>query len=493
LYRYNLNPSLIYAHHCGKITVTLAKNERKGFIVTMTIPTMDVQSKQPMYKQIAQWIGSQIQTGQLEYHQKLPTHRALADQLGVTIGTVTRAYAEAERQGLVEARVGAGTFVRNPNQGGWVFEEQQEHVKCQLGYNIPPFIERDQMISQAMTKLSQSPQLLNQLMLYQSAVGNLGHKNTLCDWLKTHNVDLSPERLLFCHGAQHALQLIMDGFCSAGDTLLVEEKTYPGLLNAAKQKQLTLKAIAMDEHGITPQSLETACQRFRPRFVYLTPTLQNPTTVTMPIERRHAIIDLCKRYEVIIIEDDINGLLEPNAPTPMVNLAPEQVIYVNAFSKTLAPGLRVGFLHMPKPLFSTLAQTLQNHSWMVSPLLIALCCQLIESGDADNVLKRVQQEMQQRYQIVDRYLSKYRIMGSENGFHLWLPLPSHWKLSEFVNQADQQGLTIKSAELFAPPATHIEPAVRLSVSAPLDKAELEQGLQDLVALLESQPDQSFVL
>jgi DNA-binding transcriptional MocR family regulator len=484
---------LNYARVCGKITVTLAKNERKGFIVTMTIPTMDVQSKQPMYKQIAQWIGSQIQSGELDYHQKLPTHRALADQLGVTIGTVTRAYAEAERQGLVEARVGAGTFVRNPNQGGWVFEEQQEHVKCHLGYNIPPFIERDKMISQAMTEISQSPQLLNQLMLYQSAVGNLGHKSTLCDWLKTHNINLTPERVLFCHGAQHALQLIMDAFCSAGDTLLVEEKTYPGLLNAAKQKQLTLKAVAMDEHGITPDSLETACQRFRPRFVYLTPTLQNPTTVTMPLERRHAIIELCTRYEVTIIEDDINGLLDPDAPSTLVNLAPEQVIYVNAFSKTLAPGLRVGFLHMPKPHFSTLAQTLQNHSWMVSPLLIALCCQLIDSGDADKVLQQVQHEMQQRNQIVDHYLSDYQIMRSKNGFHAWLPLPPQWKLSEFVQQAEQQGLTIKSAELFAPPATHIEPAVRLSVSAPLDTVELEQGLQALVTLLNSQPDQSFVL
>jgi DNA-binding transcriptional MocR family regulator len=484
---------LIYTHYCGKITLTLAKIERKGFIVTMTIPTMDVQSKIPMYKQIAQWIGTQVQSGELQYHQKLPTHRALADQLGVTIGTVTRAYAEAERQGLVEARVGAGTYVRNPNQGGWVFEEQQEHVKCHLGYNIPPFIERDQMMSQAMSQLCQSPQLLNQLMLYQSAVGNEGHKSVVCDWLATHNIHLSARQLLFCHGAQHALQLVMDGFCSAGDTLLVEEKTYPGLLNAAKQKQLSLKSVVMDEQGITPQSLETACHRFRPRFVYLTPTLQNPTTATMPLERRHAIIDICKRFDVIIIEDDINGLLEPNAPAAMVNLAPEQVIYVNAFSKTLAPGLRVGFLHAPTPLYSTLAQTLQNHSWMVSPLLIALCCQLIESGNADKVLDLVRHEMLQRYQLVTQYLSKYHIVGRGVGFHAWLPLPEHWKLSEFVQHAELQGLTVKSAELFAPPATAIEPAVRLSVSAPADKNELEQGLKALVTLLDSQPDQSFVL
>ncbi len=459
----------------------------------MTIPKVDSGSKTPMYKQIAHWIASQIQSGELQSNQKLPTHRALADQLSVTIGTVTRAYAEAERQGLVEARVGAGTFVSDLTRGGWVFEEQQQHVRCHLGYNIPPYFERDQMMANAMQQLSQSPQMLNQLMLYQSAIGNTGHKRVVCDWLGTHQIQLSAEQLLFCHGAQHALQLILDGFCKAGDTLLVEEKTYPGLLNAAKQKQISLKSLAMDEHGVTVDSLETACMRFKPRFVYLTPTLQNPTTITMPVERRQQLIEVCRRHEVLIIEDDINGLLESNAPQRMVNLAPEQVVYINAFSKTLAPGLRVGFLHVPMSLYNTLAQTLQNHSWMVSPLLIALCCQLIENGDADAVLNAIRDEMRQRHSLALSYLAPFNLKNNGLGFHMWLTLPDNWPLSAFVMQAEQLGLTIKSAELFAPPATYIEPAVRLSISAPQSMDELEQGLQSLAELLEQPPQASFVL
>ncbi|MGR5488457.1 aminotransferase class I/II-fold pyridoxal phosphate-dependent enzyme, partial [Vibrio alfacsensis] len=116
-------------------------------------------------------------------------------------------------------------------------------------------------------------------------------------------------KLLFSSGAQHAIQMVLDTFTRAGDTVLVEKYTYPGVISLARQNQLTLKGVEMDEFGVTPESLEVCCQRYSPRFIYLTPTLQNPTTAIMPEERRLDIIRVCEQYNVYIIEDEINGLL----------------------------------------------------------------------------------------------------------------------------------------------------------------------------------------
>ncbi|MFA0084911.1 PLP-dependent aminotransferase family protein [Vibrio sp. 10N.261.51.F12] len=462
----------------------------------MTISSIRVTKQDPMpiYKQIADQISDQINNGTLSSNEKLPTHRWLADQLSVTVGTITRAYAEVERRGLVEARVGAGTYVTDNEKPSWLFEELPEHSnECNFSYNIPPRLDRSDMLKQAMQRIGQSSQHLNQLMLYQPPTGLDAHRSIVANWLKEQGILLDVNKLLFSSGAQHAIQMVLDTFTRPGDTVLVEQYTYPGVISLARQNQLTLKGVEMDDEGITPESLEVCCKRYSPRFLYLTPTLQNPTTAIMSPARRQAIIALCQANNVYIIEDDINGLLLDSPPAPLVNSAPETVIYIGAFSKCLAPGLRVGYLSAPEKLYPQLVLTLQNHSWMISPLLIALTCEMLLSGDAERNITAIHNEMSQRLAITKRVLGAFNMRYQNGGFHVWLTLPEQWRLSEFVQKSAELGVIVKSGELFAPPGGTVIPAVRLSLSSPQTIEQLESGVEKLNTLLLSNPISEFTL
>ncbi|WED22070.1 PLP-dependent aminotransferase family protein [Vibrio sp. JC009] len=449
----------------------------------------------PKYKQIADLIEEKIASGELTSNDKLPTHRSLADQLNVTVGTVTRAYAEAERRGLVEARVGAGTFVVDSKRTYWVFDKTEERQpdECNFGFNIPPLIDRSDLLREAMEKVSHSPQALNQFMIYQKPEGIESHRVIMANWLQSKGIHLEAERLLFSSGGQHGVQMVLDAFTRAGDTIFVEKLTYPGLISLAKQKQLSLKGIEMDDEGITPEALDAACRQFQARFIYLTPTLQNPTTATMSLERRHAVLEICKKHDLYVIEDDVNGPLLEGAPPPLVNLEPEHVFHVGAVSKWLAPGLRVGYVQPPQKLYQRLSIALQNHSWMISPLLTAITCELMESGKAEQTLSAIRKEMEARLEKTLTMLGDCNPGYKEHCFHLWLPLPEQWRLTDFIEQAGRINVTVKSAELFTPPAGNVIPAVRLALSSPLNQTELETGLRKLKELLETDPISDFTL
>lgn len=447
----------------------------------------------PMYRQIADAIAEKVATKELAPGTKLPTHRALADALSVTVGTVTRAYAEAERRGIVEAKVGAGTYICENNRPLWSFSDPDRQDVLSFGYNVPPTINRADLFAEALEQLAAHPQELNSLMLYQPPSGIVRHREILADWLNGHQVNADPSRLLFCSGAQNAMQLCLMTLCRAGDTILTDKFTYPGLLSLARQLQLTVKPVEMDDEGMLPESLSAACQQYQARLVYLTPTLQNPTTATMSEARRHALIEVCEQQQLMIVEDDINGLLPRERPSPMVNLAPDNVIYIGGLAKTLAPGLRLGFLHLPERFYPHFVNALQNHSWMISPLLTAMASILLENGSANQILDTIRTEMETRWEIVTRYLGTESMRYHPNAFHGWLTLPEGWSLSEFLAASKAEGLELKSSELFVPAGYSAPPTVRIAVSAPPTRDLLEQGCEKLARLLANPPMTEFVL
>ncbi|MCE0494901.1 aminotransferase-like domain-containing protein [Vibrio salinus] len=463
----------------------------------MTIIKIDIskQSGTAIYKQIAGQISELINKGILEPNHKLPTHRALAEQLGVTVGTVTRAYAEAERLGAVEARVGAGTYVVDKQKGYWEFDGlgDGKSDKWNFAYNVPPSVGQNSAIRRAMVALSESDSSLMPLLAYQPSVGCESHRAIVASWLQEKGRAIKKERFLFTSGVQHGIQMILDTFTRSGDTILTETLTYPGLFSMARHKQITIKGVAFDSDGMLPSALENACVQYQPRFVYLNPTLQNPTTLTMPTERREEIIEICDRHNVYIIEDDVNGFLPENSPVPFVNLSPERVIHIGSFSKCLAPGLRVGYIQPPKALFQQLSVVLKNHSWMTSPLLTGLICELIYSGKLDVVLRDIRSESAQRMQSALEYIGDVSPDTHGDGFHIWLPLPENWRLSDFMKSAQEENILIKSAEQFTPPAGHILPAIRVSLSSAVNQSQMMKGLQALKRLLVSSPVYDFDL
>ncbi|MGL4891268.1 MAG: PLP-dependent aminotransferase family protein, partial [Aeromonas veronii] len=263
----------------------------------------------PLYLKLVKAIEQGIANGELPPQTRLPTHRSLADRLGVTVGTVTRAYSEAERRGLLAARVGHGTWVKGANTdpaNEWVIRQEEGH-RIELWQNLPVQLDRAAIIRPMLGEVADGD--LNALLGYDKEAGRPDQRQQFVDWLAEQGVACSEDRLLFSHGAQHGIMLALLATGCVGETILCEGLSYPGMLGNARQLKNQVVGLAMDEEGLLPEALDAACRTRRAKLLYLTPTLQNPTTAIMSLARREAIVAIARRHDLLIIEDEVNGLL----------------------------------------------------------------------------------------------------------------------------------------------------------------------------------------
>ncbi len=462
----------------------------------MTIWNPQLSGQGPLYRQLAQAIGQAVEQGELQPGQRLPTHRALADRLGVTVGTITRAYSEAERQGWVTARVGAGTYVREETGEpalNWHIR-QPDPSRIELWQNLPILQDRENAFRDAMEQLLATPGRINALMEYSSVNGELSQRETVCHWLSQYGFSTAqPERLFFSFGAQNGLLLSLMACGAVGETILCEGLTYPGLSTLSHSLRIQLKGLTMDEEGLLPQALEKACQTGNYRTLYLTPTIQNPTTATMSFSRREEILALCERYQLTVIEDDVHGLLPEIRPPALVELAPERVIHLGSFAKNTSAGLRLGYMLVPAHLHAAMSIAVRGSSWMITPLMIELTCQWLLSGQADRMLLQQRKTLRERGALLRHHLGHYQVQYQEGGMHAWLPLPAHWRSQAFVQATNQHGVGVAGAELFAAAHYPSPQAVRISISHPADNISLDKALRVLRQLLDSEPTPQWVI
>jgi DNA-binding transcriptional MocR family regulator len=462
----------------------------------MTIWMPQLSGHGPIYRQLAQAIGQAVENGDLQAGHKLPTHRALADQLGVTVGTITRAYAEAEHQGWLTARVGAGTYVREEALEpaiSWHIR-QPDPSRIELWQNLPILQDRETAFRGAIEALLASPGRINALMEYSSVNGELAQREIVCAWLNKYGFSTAtPDRLFFSFGSQNGLLLSLMTCGTVGETVLCEHLTYPGLSTLCHPLRIQMKGLAMDDEGLLPQALEKACQSGSFRTLYLNPTIQNPTTSIMSLSRRQEILALCERFQLTIIEDDVHGTLPEVRPPAFVELAPERVIHLGSFAKNTSAGLRIGYMLVPDSLHSAMSIAVRGSSWMITPLMIELTCQWLQSGQADQMLLQQRKILRQRGELLQHHLGDYQIQYQAGGMHAWLPLPTHWRSQAFVQAADQAGVGVAGAELFTAGHAPSPQAVRLSISHPADNLSLDKALVILRQLLDSEPTPQWVI
>lgn len=458
----------------------------------MTIWTPDLSAFDgPLYLRLACAIEQAILDGSLPAQTRLPTHRALADKLGVTVGTVTRAYSEAERRGLVAARVGHGTWVKGASTdpaNQWVIRTE-EGPRIELWQNLPVQLDRAALIRPLLENLSQGD--LNLLLGYGKEAGQPDQRQRFIEWLTRQGIAAQEERLLFSHGAQHGIMLAMLATGCVGESLMCEGLSYPGMLGNARQLKNQVIGLAMDEEGLLPDALEAACRSRRARVLYLTPTLQNPTTATMSLARREAIVAVARRHDLLIIEDDVNGLLPEPHQVPLVNLAPERVIYLGSLAKIACGGMRVGFVLAPDHLKQAFAQAMRLSSWMVSPLLVELACQLVSQPGIDQLIREQRQTLARRGELLRHLLPGAR--WQPGSMHVWLPLPEPWRSQEFAAAADALDVGVASGEHFAAGQFAAPQGVRLSLSQPATDARVAEGLERLAQLLRGTPPSNPLL
>jgi len=299
----------------------------------------------PRYLAIAEALARDIAADRLKPGERLPTHRDLAWKLGVTVGTVTRAYAEAERRGLVAGEVGRGTFIRDtaavPDAAPPVAPEGGSLID--LSRNFPAEIPGDRTVADALAAVAQSRDF-DRLLQYQASGGMPAHRMEAARRFTAAGLETRAEQVAICNGVQNGMLLAAATFARPGDTILTESLTFYGIKSLANLLSIRLQGVAMDEDGLLPAALDAACRVWSPKALYLIPTIQNPTASVMPEERRREIAAICRRHDVGIIEDDIYGFLIDRPPPPIARFAPERTLLMSGLSKCMAPGLRLGYL-----------------------------------------------------------------------------------------------------------------------------------------------------
>ena len=435
----------------------------------------------PRFLQIADALQAAVVEGSLKPGARLPPQRQLAAQLDVDLTTITRAYDEARRRNLLEGRGARGTYVAAP--------KVELTSILDLSMNTPPppdGVDFDDMLKQGLSQvLMRADNEL--LMTYHLAGGSDSDRKAGAKWLEPMFGHLDSRQVVVCPGAQAAIAALILALTEPGDVILAEPTGYPGLRAAATQFGRHIIAVEADKHGMVPEMLEEACRRHKPGLVYLNPTLQNPTAVTIPERRRKELASIAKRCNVRIVEDDPYWLLADAPPPPIATFAPEQVYYISTLSKCLTPGLRVAFVLIRAPHErERFLVALRSFALMVAPLTAALATQWILDGSADGLMEGVRNEARLRHWMARDILAG-RYSGAGDGLHVWIELPAYWNSSQLARAADSEGIAVTPAEAFATGSGSVN-AIRISLGSIKDRGRLQAGLQRLSHLLARRPE-----
>ena len=465
-----------------------------SYIVTMTIWAPELAHRPgPRSQAIADALLEDIETGRLPPGARLPTHRELADRLGVAIGTVTRAYALAQRRGLLSGEVGRGTFVSRaaaPRGVAATMTAGPAHID--LSKNVLVRDTRDTRIFEALSSIDRF-EFDHFLDEYQTAAGAARHRAAGAGWLRGRaGFEVAPERLLVTSGAQHAMTVVLATLTEPGDTILTEQLSYPGIRALANLLHVNLRGLPTDEDGLLPEAFEQACRERAGKVLYCIPTVQNPTASVMPDARRREIARVARRYDVPVLEDDVYGFLPEDAPPPLAAYAPEHVYYVTSTSKSIAPGLRVGYVVAPAASVERLSAAVRTTTWEAAPLMAEVVTKLIEDGSVDEIVGWKRREARARQGLAREILGDFYI-GGPPSCHIWIQLPEPWRGSDFVAQARTRGVLVMPAEAFVVGRGSAPHAVRVCLGSTPDRAPLEKGLNVLADLLRSTPEPALMV
>ncbi|MCB1486239.1 MAG: PLP-dependent aminotransferase family protein [Bauldia sp.] len=446
------------------------------------------------YVLLADAIEGAIRSGRLKAGEKLPTHRALARQLGVAISTVTRGYAEATGRGLLESTVGRGTFVRSATNGAAAGAAETRPMErmyvsavaeadvVDLSLNHPLRQGAGKALGESLSAMAAETDL-DELSLYHPPHGRADHRAAGAGWLDFLGVAADPEDVMVVSGGQTGLLSILLAFARRGDVVVTESLTWPGALAIAQSVGIRLEAVDMDREGLDPDRFEEACKRFAPRLLYTMPTLQNPTTATASLDRRERIARIAREYGVLIVEDDAYGFILKPRVTSYWEIAPDISIYLTSLSKPIAPAMRIGYLAARAPQRRRLLGTLRATTVMPSPLLSELAARMIRNGEGAERANFQADAAFRRQRLADRILGPGSSVPAS--LHRWLPLPHGIRSADFVASALSRGVAVTPGDVFAVRPGDDPAAVRVCVCAEPDEGRLERALNVLARLVEA--------
>lgn len=435
-----------------------------------------------LHERLTAGISDAILGGELAAGTALPAHRTLADALDVSVGTVTRAYDLLQRQGLARAERGRGMFVANTGP--------TRPQRIDLSVNLPPPILTTTMLSNLMSRVAGTVEA-DQFNSYAPPAGRLEHRAMLARLLtEGRTLELDPANLIVTNGAQHgifiALAVLPEG------PLAIESFSYPGALRAARTMGRPLVSVAMDDQGITPDGLRRALSTDpAPRSLYLMPSLQNPTGATMGPARRREIVDIAREHDIVLIEDDIYAVFAPPELPTLAELAPERTLYVGSLSKSLSPGLRVGYLAAPPDRVEACTAWIQATQSMANPVSALLMAQALTENVTKSVVRSIRLEAKRRTEIARDLLGAHMARQDHDGLHIWLPLPTA-KARNTVLAAARFNIALAPPEAFMAHTDDRMSGLRLCLGT-LPEQYLRQALEVVATLLSSDTEIDLAL
>ena len=443
-------------------------------------------SDKPRYLAIADVIAEDIKYGRLTGGDRLPPQRKLASRLAIDFTTVARGYVEAQRRGLIESRVGQGTFVRGARRPSRLDRGQRADV-VDLSMNLPPEPSDPDLLDRMREGFAEVSRDLVALLRYQGFGGSRADKDAASSWLGRRALVPSQERIYVTPGAHPAIAAIFSLLAKAGDTVLCEAITYPGVRSIAAQQGLRLVGLPMDDDGIDPEAFAHACETQAPKALYLNPTLQNPTTLTMPEARREAVVAVARRYAVPIVEDDAYGFIPLSGVHPLAAIAPDITWHIAGLAKCIGAGLRAAYVVVPDSKSGwPFAAALRAATVMASPLTLALATRWIEDGTADSILRFIRAETAARQKLASTLLPANSFRAAPLSFNLWMPLPKPWTRSAFVGHMRATGIGIVASDAFVVSGEPGE-QVRVCLGGPASREKIRGALEFMAHALEEHP------
>jgi DNA-binding transcriptional MocR family regulator len=443
----------------------------------------------PRYLAFVEALEKDVQTGALKPGTRLLPQRDMASHLGLSVGTVSRAYAEAEARGLISGEVGRGTFVQRRRPPANAKGSARSTIN--LALNVPPATGEDELIAAVLSEIL-ADGALTPLLGYLPHQGLPSHREIMAGWLAASGMKAEAANLFITHGGQHALSIALNMVAAPKDIVLTERFTYSGMIALSAQNGYRLHGVDGDAEGLLPEALDRAFSETGSRVLFATPSLQTPTGTIMTTDRRRQVADVVRTHNAFFLEDDVYAFLFASPPTPISTLIPDRSFYITSFAKCLSPGLRIGAMVAPEQFRDRAINAVRATGWMASPIMAEVVARLIHSGDLSRQVHAKRAAAARRNAIADRVLSSWLApMSGAPGFHRWLPIPAGRTLIALVAQAAQAGITV------APPGALQQVdrgtlGIRLCLGHPTTDDILQNAFVELKQILETAEAISFV-
>lgn len=448
--------------------------------------------RRPAFLALAEQVVAAIGEGRLQPGDRLPTQRRLAFDLGLSVQTVSRAYEELIRRGLLSGETGRGTFVRAqraerdppfiPERVGDVIDLSILKPVCE-----PIHVERTKAALAALA--ADLPASL--VLSFRPNHVFRRHREVAVEWLKGCGVPTAAGNVCLTNGASSAMTVALMATAPPGSTVLTEAIGHHTLVPLAAYLGLKLRGVELDREGILPDALARACQPGDARALFVQPSVVNPTASLMGAARRAEIVRVAREHDLAVIEADVLGPLVEDRPAPIAALAPERTLYLTSFTKPVLPGLRTGYLTAPDRLAAAIANRHLVSNWIATPLVAELATRWVEDGTALELVRWQRKALRRRQAIAGRVLRAVAHRTHPQALHVWLPLGPDRPEEEFVAHARLQGVAVAPGRSFQTTPDRGPPAVRISLGS-TDEAGLESGLRTIARLLQGAPEPALL-